>query len=426
MDTIFALATAQGKAGVSIIRISGPATHDIAQDLTGAPVRQNGRSLRTVCAPDGSEIDRALLLSFAAPASFTGEDVVEFQLHGSPAVVSEMLRVLFARGDCRMADPGEFTRRALENGRLDLTQVEGLADLIDAETEVQRKQALKGFSGQLRRRVDEWRSTLVRALSLLEVTIDFADEEVPEDVSKEVSGLLDSLIKDLESALAGINTAERIRNGFEVAIVGAPNVGKSTLLNYLAGREAAITSEIAGTTRDVIEVQMDLQGLPVTLVDTAGIRETEDVIETIGVSRAVSRAAEADVRVVLVDDLADVPIAVFKHDMVLRAKSDVHGEGGISGVTGEGVDELVTHIVGILGKRVARVESASRERHRVSLSEALSDATSSISFLRPDCVDADLAAEHIRRTMRSLESLIGLVDVENVLDEIFRSFCLGK
>lgn len=375
---------------------------------------------------DGTVIDKALVLTFGSPASFTGDDVVEFQTHGSPAVVKALLRTLSDRKDCRLANPGEFTRRALENNQLDLAQVEGLADLIDAETEYQRKQALDAFSGALKYQVQDWRKRLIRALGLIELTIDFVDEEVPDDVTVEVVSIIDELQDEIVQALAGVSTAERIRTGFEVAIIGSPNVGKSTLLNYLAGREAAITSEVAGTTRDVIEVRMDLEGIPVTLVDTAGIRETEDKIEQLGVERALLKAKEADLRIVLLSPGETCPIELSEDDFVIGAKSDVNGGVGISGKTGEGVPDLIAHIVAALGQRVSSSISVSRERHRISLETAQADLDIAGALIASGFDETDLLAEHVRRAVASLESLVGFVDVEHVLDEIFGSFCLGK
>ncbi|NBB81637.1 MAG: tRNA uridine-5-carboxymethylaminomethyl(34) synthesis GTPase MnmE, partial [Verrucomicrobia bacterium] len=299
MDTIFALSTAPGKAGVAIIRVSGAAAFQAVEPLVDSLPAPRRSGLRSVKSPDGDVLDTALVLTFEAGHSFTGETTVEIQCHGSRAVVSAILDALGRQDGLRPAQPGEFTRRALENEMLDLAQVEGLADLIDAETEAQRKQAVRVLSGQLGARAEEWRRKLIRAAALLEATIDFADEEVPEDVSPEVSELLESVRAELDKEIAGVGSAERIREGFEVAIVGAPNVGKSTLLNVLAGRDAAITSEVAGTTRDVIEVRMDLSGLPVTLLDTAGLRTTEDEVESIGVDLAMKRAKAADLRVFL-------------------------------------------------------------------------------------------------------------------------------
>ena len=299
MDTIFALASAQGRAGVSVIRISGRDAFSVGSYLCGTlpAVRMSG--VRTLTGPTGEIIDQALVLAFKGPESFTGEDVVELQVHGSIAVIRAVLSALEENPSARQAEPGEFTRRALENNRLDLPQVEGLADLIDAETEAQRKQAVRVFSGEFGSKIENWRRDLIRAAALLEATIDFADEDVPVDVTPEVKYLLSRVKSDIQTEINGSYTAERIRSGFEVALVGAPNTGKSTLLNRLAGREAAITSDIAGTTRDVIEVRMDLGGLPVTFLDTAGLRISEDEIEAIGIQRAMLRATQADLRVFL-------------------------------------------------------------------------------------------------------------------------------
>lgn len=288
MDTIFALASAPGKAGVAVLRVSGPSAWAAAEQLAGALPKPREAVLRRLKDRTGQVLDEALVLLFSEGASFTGEAVAEFHVHGSVAIQRAVLRELEEMDGLRMAEAGEFTRRALENDRLDLTQVEALADLIESETESQRVQALRVFSGALGQRVEDWRRDLVHAASLLEVTIDFADEEVPVDVSGEVRARLDHVLTGLDREIRGMDGAERIRSGFEVAIVGAPNVGKSSLLNALAGRDAAITSEIAGTTRDVIEVRMEIAGLPVTLLDTAGLRETQDPVEKIGIAVRVT------------------------------------------------------------------------------------------------------------------------------------------
>jgi len=428
MDTIFAQASAPGRAGVAVIRISGPQAFAIAEMITGQ--RPEGREsvLRNLRGAEGEVIDQALLLSFPGPNSFTGEDVVELQVHGSIAVVRAMLSLLSTFPETRMAEAGEFTRRALENEKLDLAQVEGLADLIEAETEAQRKQALRVLSGHLGARVEDWRNDLIRAAALLEATIDFADEEVPVDVTPEVDALLTKVGKELEAEARGTYVAERVRNGFEVAIIGAPNAGKSTLLNALAGRDAAITSEIAGTTRDVIEVRMDLGGLPVTLLDTAGLRDSDDKIEAMGIERAVERAKSADLRVFLAAPDETLMIAPKVDDIVVRPKADLSGikESGISGKTGQGVSELISRVQTTLSTKSASIGLATHERHRVALEQAVSCLAEVDVILQRGPDFYDLAAAELRFAIRALETLVGRIDVENLLDEIFTSFCVGK
>ena len=430
MDTIFALATAHGKAGVSVIRISGTLAWSAAEAFCADLPASHKAGLRNLIDPDGALIDQALVLPFEDRKSFTGEPVVEFHLHGSTAIVARVMELLGLVPDLRLADPGEFTRRALENGKLDLAQVEGLADLIDAETEAQRKQAVRVLAGELGRTAEVWRSDLIRAASLLEATIDFADEDVPVDVTPEVLELLERTQVAIAKEAEGVKTAERIRAGFEVAIIGAPNVGKSTLLNAIAGRDAAITSEFAGTTRDVIEVKLDLNGLAVTILDTAGLRETEDFVEKIGIDRAMSRAGEADLRVFLkthVDE--ELSVQPLMGDIVLVGKSDVSREtfdNSISGKTGEGVDALVAKISKTLLKRTASAGIATRERHRQALLQSQQYLQTAKDDLQLGPDHYDLVAEDMRSSIRALNSLIGHVDVENLLDEIFSSFCLGK
>jgi len=428
MDTIYALATAQGRAGVAVVRISGPQAHEACIHLCGDLPEPRRSALRVLTGADGVKLDEALVLVFPHGGSFSGEAVVELHLHGSTAVIAAVLRELSALPGLRAAEAGEFTRRALENGRLDLAQVEGLADLIDAETEAQRRQALRVLSGDLGRLAEGWRRDLIRAAALLEATIDFVDEDVPVDVTPEVSDLLHSVQADLRRQSAGVATAERIRTGFEVAIVGAPNVGKSTLLNALAGREAAITSEYAGTTRDVIEVRMDLGGIPVTLLDTAGLRETSDVVEGIGITRARERAALADLRVFLIDGEDQPDLSPEPEDIVVRAKADLLQDkaGAVSGISGEGIESLVGEITSRLSGRLSGLGIATRERHRVAMLRAVSALDDAARHLLLGPVAYELTAEELRQAIRALESLVGRVDVENLLDEIFSSFCVGK
>lgn len=428
MDTIFALSTVQGKSGVAIIRISGPRSLEAIRQLAGDIPDFRKASVRLLRTVKGDRLDEALILTFDAGKSFTGELSAEIQCHGSMAIISAILSQLQTIPGLRLAETGEFTRRALENGRLDLAQVEGLADLIDAETEAQRRQALRVFSGELGQRTESWRVKLIRAVALIEATIDFADEEVPQDVSPEVSLLLEGVIQDLESEIQGVGIAERVRSGFEVAIVGSPNVGKSTLLNALAGREAAITSEIAGTTRDVIEVRMDLDGIPVTFLDTAGLRDAEDEVEAIGIDRARKRADLADIRVFLIQDDQAPPMQVREGDVVRMAKIDKHASSkdGISGLTGEGVSQLMTDISHTLKGRIANVGIATRFRHEGAMTSGLEMLQKSLDLLRNQGMTEDIVAEELHSAIRVLDSLVGRVDIESVLDEIFSSFCLGK
>ncbi|MEJ6403308.1 tRNA uridine-5-carboxymethylaminomethyl(34) synthesis GTPase MnmE [Yoonia sp. 2307UL14-13] len=425
MKTIFALATAQGCAGVAIVRLSGPdAARAAGRLMTDVPAM---RGVRRLTDTNGDLLDEALVLRFAEGRSFTGEEVVELHLHGGPAIVSAVLHELGKQPELSPAEPGAFTRRALENGRLDLAQVEGLADLIDAETDRQRQQAIRVFSGALGDLVDGWRADLVRAVALLEATIDFADEDVPVDVNPEVIELMDGVMAAMARESAGVVAAERIRDGFEVAIVGAPNVGKSTLLNRLAGRDVAITSEVAGTTRDVIEVRMDIAGFPVTMLDTAGIRETDDIVEGLGVDRARHRASEADIRVHMLLSSDDDTPDIGKFDIIVWAKADLGSETGsaVSGLTGKGVDWLLSEIATRLQDRVASVGVAMRARHRHAMTRAVEEIEMARRLL-DDGEGTEFAAEHLWSAVRAVDSLVGRVDVEDILGEIFASFCIGK
>ncbi len=424
-DTIFALASARGKAGVAVMRVSGPQAHGALARLCAVPAARQAALRQLVW--QGQVLDEALVLVFDEGASFTGEASVELQVHGSLGVIKALTQALAAIG-LRPAEAGEFTRRALENGRLDLAQVEGLADLIDAETEAQRRQALRVLSGAVGKRAEGWRKDLIRAGALVEATIDFADEDVPVDVTPEVLGLIDGLLNDLRREIAGTSVAERVRDGFEVAILGAPNAGKSTLLNALAGREAAITSEIAGTTRDVIEVRMDLDGLAVTLLDTAGLRETADRVEQIGVTRALERAGAADLRVFLLDHPTETLLMSPRvGDIVVQGKADLHpGLDAVSGRTGQGLDQLVARISAVLVGKAASAGVMTRERHRVAMIRAVEAMESAQHQVQGPGGAAEIVALDLRRAARALDVLVGRVDTEDLLDEIFASFCIGK
>jgi tRNA modification GTPase len=433
MDTIFALATARAKSGVAVIRISGPAAHVTAQAIAG-PLPVAGRRLARLRDAAGGMIDEALVLSFAPGQSFTGEAVVELQCHGGMAVI-QAVEARLAELGLRPAGPGEFTRRAFENGRLDLAQVEALADLIEAETEAQRRAAMQQMTGRLRVLADRLRAGLVRAAALVAATIDFADEDVPTDVMPEVVGLIDDALPLLRREVGGFGAAERLRQGFEVVILGPPNAGKSTLLNMIAGRDAAITSAVPGTTRDMIEVRVDLGGLPVTFVDTAGLRVATDEIEQIGVARAVERARAADLRLVLLDGSAAVPFLEedgVTADIFRRTKADTLPPGtlpsgtGISALTGQGVDDLLSEIRQRLENRVVGAGAINRTRHLAAVQVAIGALESARDEVLSGPGRTEFAAEELRRATEALDSLIGRVDVETLLDEVFASFCIGK
>ncbi len=427
MDTIFALASARGRAGIAVMRISGPRAHWAVSQLCDVP-KPRVAALR-VLRFGGEALDQALVLIFAKGGSFTGEESAELHLHGSLAVVAKVAEVLSIFLGIRMAEAGEFTRRAMDNGNLDLTQVEGLADLIDAESESQRKQALQVLSGSIAAKIGPWRADLLRAAALIEATIDFADEDVPVDVVPEVRGLLTRVAQDVAAQQHASHAAEQIREGFEVAILGAPNIGKSTLLNALAGREAAITSEIAGTTRDVIEVRMNIDGLSVTLLDTAGLRQSDDIVENMGIDRAKLRAESCDLRIFLLQDPDErLPLSPREGDIVLMGKGDsfAYDLPSISGKTGAGVEDLLAQISQRLSGRLASAGVFSRQRHRTALILAGKALEKSLSALPRASVQPELVAAEIRVALTALEGILGHIGVEDLLSEIFSSFCIGK
>ena len=425
-DTIFALSTARGKAGVAVVRVSGPMAHEAGHRLTRDRLPpERVASVRRLFDSGGMLLDEGLVIIFGDNASFTGEPIVEFQIHGSEAVVKALLRDLGTMPGLRQADPGEFSRRALENGTLDLTQVEALSDLIEAETEAQRRQALSLMSGALGQRISTLRADLVKAGALLEAAIDFADEEVPYDVSEDVLSLLDVVSEELGMEIAGYAAAERVRSGFEIALVGPVNVGKSTLLNYLAGRDAAITSAIPGTTRDVIEVRMDIRGQVVTILDTAGLRETHDEVEALGVEKARRRAENADLRVHLTGVDGETVLPVQDGDIVVASKVDLTAtEHGVSGKTGQGVDALMEQVSKRLDDLVDGAGLAVRERHLVAFKGGLEHVAVAKTFVARN--EYEIASEELRQASMSLGLLLGEIDVEDYLDHIFASFCIGK
>ena len=426
MDTIVALATARGKAGVAVVRVSGPLAWVAAGAVCGLLPEPRRAALRDFRDEAGALIDQGLLLLFPEGQSFTGEDVAEFHLHGSAAVVAAMLGRLLAMDGLRAAEPGEFTRRAFESGRLDLVQVEGLGDLIEAETESQRKLALRVLEGASHARVAAWRDDLVTALAMIEAALDFADEELPLDMTALVAEPLARAASSLRTECAGFRATERIREGFEVAIVGAVNAGKSTLLNRLAGREAAITSEVAGTTRDVIEVRMDIGGLAVTLIDTAGLRDTDDRVESIGIQRGQARARAADLRIYLKSAPDEGVDAQSIEDLVLLGKADLWGLEGVSGATGQGVDHLLSEVESRLSMRLSGSSVFSRARQFDKITSAAASAEIALEHLHKGSAAWELAAEEIRAALFQLEGLVGKVEPDDILGQIFSAFCIGK
>ncbi len=426
-DTIFAPATPPGRGAVAVLRISGPQTADILSSLGAGGLTPRRAGLRSLKDARGDEIDQALVLRFVAPNSFSGEDLAELHLHGGMAVVEAMIERLLQLG-LRLAEPGEFTRRAFQNGKLDLTQAEAVADLIDAETSAQRGQALRQLQGALSRRYDDWRDQLIHILAMLEVAVDFPDEELPENVAERALPGIDGLIVDLEAALADGQRGERIRTGFRIALTGAPNAGKSSLFNALIGRDAAIVTPIAGTTRDIIEAPLVLGGRKVLIADTAGLRETDDIIEAEGVARARAWAEAADLTLLLspVDEpMPNRPPGVWQ----VRTKADLGFEAGaVSATTGQGIPELIDRLAAavIAATTGDDFPVATQARHRGRLVEAHGHLVRARQNLDHGGAASELAAEDVRLAIRTLEAITGRGDVESILDVIFSSFCIGK
>ena len=432
-DTIFAPATPPGISGVAVVRVSGPGARQCAGLFGAHALPLRSAVLRKLMDPQsGAVLDHALLLRFDGPASFTGEDIVEFHVHGGPAVVRGVTKALASVDGVRLAEPGEFTRRALMNGKVDLAQVEGIGDLLVAETAMQAQQAVALMEGRVSRLAGAWRNALVSALASLEASIDFSDDGVPDDVIDTVASQLADTERSLMCELAASRVAEQIRLGFEVALVGAPNVGKSMLLNAMARRDVAITSEFAGTTRDVLEVRLDLQGVPVTVLDTAGMRAADDPVESIGIERARARANQADVRVFLVDadtDAATLGVPVHAEDIVVLSKADRRSSGltnAVSGLTGQGLAALLDRIHQVIGARTSSAGGLSHERHRDAVVRALSAVRRASPHLVAIPPRVEVASAEIRVALDAFDFLVGRVDVEHVLDVVFARFCLGK
>lgn len=436
-ETIFALSSGRLPSGVAVMRISGPQTRFVIETISGGLPEPRIAALRSFKDSDSSPIDRGLLLFFPAPASFTGEDCAEFHLHGGKAVVDAMITALYKFEGCRLAEAGEFTRRAFANGKFDLTVAEGLADLIAAETDGQRRLALQISSGAQATLYVSWRTELIRGRALIEAELDFADEaDVPGSVSGQVWQSMRDLADRIGKHVSDGKRGAMVRDGFRVVIVGAPNAGKSSLLNALAGRDVAIVSDEPGTTRDLIEIKLDLNGLPVLVTDTAGLRETEGKVERIGIDRAREQASVADLVITLtdlsnpvapaLDDVADrvtlrlgtkcdlvLPSAAAKYDLVISTR------------TGEGLDDVLE----ALSKRAELAAGnlsdplPTRRRHMELLAETIREITAAV---HDEAAPLEVRAEYLRRASHSLGRITGDVDVEDILDVVFSQFCIGK
>lgn len=449
--TIYALSSASGRAGVAVIRISGAHAGAALEKLTGKalpPARQT--AVRALIDPKSGEmLDSAMVIYFKGPASFTGEDVAELHCHGSPAVVDGVLSALSYIKECRLAEPGEFTRRAFENGKMDLTEAEAVADLIDAETQAQRQQALAQMGGALSSLYNGWAETLKKSLAYTEAVIDFPDEDVPDDQIATIRPQVEKILAAIGDHLNDNHRGERLRGGIQVAVIGPPNAGKSSLVNALARRDVAIVSDLAGTTRDIIEVHLDIGGYPVILADTAGLRpdQVEDGahgrIESEGIRRALDRARNADIRLLVFDGTEkelDIHTAALinSESVVVINKCDLfhvkHSEGQrVGGIevsikNSQGVDKLLAALenkISALMKTSRDTPSLTRARHRDALEKCRDSLVAAMTRLDQKGLP-ELIAEDLRMSVRALGRITGRVDVEDLLDVIFRDFCIGK
>lgn len=449
-ETIYALSSAAGKAGVSVIRVSGPKAWETLSVLCSnkaLPAARQAKMMVLHCPVSREIIDQALVIGFKAPVSFTGEDVIEYHCHGSPAVLEEMFGVLGSIG-CRLAEHGEFTRRAFDNGKMDLTEAEAIADLIDAETKAQKDQALAQMGGSLFNLYNGWAENLTRALAYVETIIDFPDEEVPDTETAKALPAVYKLLDQIKDHLNDNRRGERLRNGLRVAVIGAPNAGKSSLVNALAQRDVAIVSDVAGTTRDVVEVHLNLGGYPVILADTAGLRPDQvgnigqEAIESEGIRRALQQAQEADLRILLFDGTEETPnshtlnlvkdnalIVVNKIDLAPQISTSFQVKHKtnplfISTRTDEGMDDFLEELTKRIHDQMSvsrETPSLTRQRHRAALEECQKYLEDAVSQPLPE-----LMAQELRFAVTALGRITGRVDVEDLLDVIFRDFCIGK
>ena len=442
--TIYALSTGPGISGIAIIRVSGKNTADVVKKITGVKLPFPRVATLTKFNKNGAKelIDEGVIIWFPAPNSYTGEDLAEFHVHGSRAVINAMHSAISKIKNCRLAEPGEFTKRAFQNGRINLLKAESIGDLISSETEIQRKQALKIMSGKSADKFNSWRKKLLKILSHIEAKIDFPDEDLPKNIIREVQKTSNNVLSEIKKTLDDKKVGERIREGFKIAIIGPTNAGKSSLLNYLSKRDAAIVSEIAGTTRDVIETHLNLDGYPVVLSDTAGIRNSKNEIEKKGINLALNRADDADLKLVIVSaknvDFSDVLkrlltknaiLVVNKSDLIkgkLNSKFKKYEHVLISIKKDLNLNKLISKIKSKLKSKFTSSEDIliTRERHRQNLINCVQHLE---KFKKKKSAnDFDKAAEDIRLATRQLGMIVGKVDVEELLGSIFNDFCIGK
>ncbi len=440
---IYALSSGRGPSGIAIVRISGSETLKICQNLTKSKdIKSNEVNFCKFYDPNnGNVIDpEALLLWFPGPNSYTGEDLAELQIHGSNAVINALLRVLSEQKNCRLAEPGEFTKIAFQNNKIDLLKAESIGDLIHSETELQRQQAIKLFQGNASNYYNNLREKIIKSLAFIEAKIDFAEEDLPEKVLKDAHKSIKEIHSEITKIIEDNKVGEKIRDGFRVSITGEVNAGKSSLLNLLSKREVAIVSDEAGTTRDVIETYLNLDGYPVLLADTAGIRDTKNEVEKKGISLALGKSKEADLNIIVIDNSSkkinnEVQNMINKDTIIFLNKSDVSDKQNhkfkvdtvlASVKNNKNIDKLIDLIKVKLSKKFTSNNSIliTRERHRVKLNDCLKEIE---MFLKKDQnKDLELAAEDLRMATRHLGSIVGKVDVEEILGSIFKDFCIGK
>jgi len=440
---IYALSSGKGPSGIAVIRLSGKDALKISEDICQKKIIKTREvNLCKFFNPSNNElIDEGLLLTFPSPNSFTGDDLVEFHTHGSNAVISYFLKILSKQKNCRLAEPGEFTKIAFQNNKIDLIEAESIGDLIESETELQRKQAVNMVQGNASNYYNDLREKLIKSLAYIEAKIDFGEEDLPESVLKEVQNSIKEVYLDIKKILEDQKIGEKIRDGFRVSIVGQVNAGKSSLLNLLSKRDAAIVSEEKGTTRDVIEIHLNIDGYPVTLADTAGIRRTNNEVEKKGISLAISKSKESDLCLIMIDNSSrdidsKIRDLIDEDCIIVLNKSDINSKPNfnfnkldvvlISVKDNQNINELITKIKNKLSKIYLTSNNVlvTRERHRVKLNKCLNEID---NFLKKDQnKDIEMAAEDLRLAVRHLSGIVGKVDVEEILDSIFKDFCIGK